>query len=181
MNGVFTYVRRHHLALLALFVALGGTAAAATTLVPRNSVGTRQVINGSLQKADLSKKAVKQLKGNRGAPGAPGLRGAQGPTGVAGAPATRLWAMVTSGGALSRGSGVVSVTHGSTGSYVVVFNQSVSACGSLAQLADTGTAAPTLGQVATGLRADNPNAVQVSTGSTSGAAANRSFMVAVFC
>ena len=89
--------------------------------------------------------------------------------------------MVTSGGVLSRGSGVVSVTPGSTGSYVVVFNQNVSACGYLAQLADTGTAAPTLGHAATGLRADNPNAVQVSTGSTSGAAANRSFMVAVFC
>jgi hypothetical protein len=171
-------VRRHHVALLALFVALGGTSIAATTLVPRNSVGSRQVINGSLQRADLSKRAVKLLKGNRGAPGAPGLRGAQGPTGAS---ATRLWAMVTSGGVLSRGSGVVSVTPGSTGSYVVVFNQNVSACGYLAQLADSGTGAPTLGQVATGLRADNANAVQVTTANTSGGAANRSFMVAVFC
>ena len=181
LRGVISYLRRHHLALLALFVALGGTAAATTALVPRNSVGTRQVINGSLQKADLSKKTVKLLKGNRGAPGAPGLRGAQGPTGLTGPPATRLWAMVTSAGALARGSGVVSVTPGSTGSYVVVFNQNVSACGYLAQLADTGTGAPALGQVATGLRSDNPNAVQVTTGSTTGGAANRSFMVAVFC
>ena len=180
-RGVATYVRRHHVALLALFVALGGTSIAATTLVPRNSVGSRQVINGSLQRADLSKHAVRLLRGNRGAPGAPGLRGAQGPTGAAGASATRLWAMVTSGGVLSRGSGVVSVTPGSTGSYVVVFNQDVSACGYLAQLADTGTGAPTLGQVATGRRADNANAVQVTTGNTSGAAANRSYMVAVFC
>ena len=177
-RGVATYVRRHHVALLALFVALGGTSIAATTLVPRNSVGSRQVINGSLQRADLSKHAVRLLRGNRGAPGAPGLRGAQGPTGSS---ATRLWAMVTSGGVLSRGSGVVSVTPGSTGSYVVVFNQDVSACGYLAQLADTGTGAPTLGQVATGRRADNANAVQVTTGNTSGAAANRSYMVAVFC
>ena len=164
--------------MLALFVALGGTSIAATALVPRNSVGSRQVIDGSLQRADLSKRAVKLLKGNRGAPGAPGLRGAQGPTGAS---ATRLWAMVTSGGVLSRGSGVVSVTPGSTGSYVVVFNQNVSACGYLAQLADTGTGAPTLGQVGTGLRADNANAVQVTTANTSGGAANRSFMVAVFC
>jgi hypothetical protein len=181
LRGVLSYLHRHHLALLALFVALGGTAAAATALVPRNSVGTRQVINGSLQKADLSKRAVKQLKGNRGAPGAAGLRGAQGPTGPTGPPATRLWAMVTSAGALSRGSGVVSVTPGSTGSYIVVFNQNVSACGYLAQLADTGTGTPTLGQVATGLRFDNPNAVQVTTGGTGGGAANKSFMVAVYC
>ena len=89
--------------------------------------------------------------------------------------------MVTAAGAIARGSGVVSVTPGATGSYVVVFNQNVSACGYLAQLADPGTAAPTLGQIATALRSDNPDAVQVSTGSTTGAAANRPFMVAVFC
>jgi hypothetical protein len=180
-RGVVTYLRRHHLALLALFVALGGTSIAATTLVPRNSVGTRQVINGSLQRADLSKKAVKLLKGNRGAPGAPGLRGAQGPTGLAGVPATKLWAMVNSGATLARGSGVVSVTPGSSGNYIVVFNQNVSACGYLAQVADTGTGAPALGQAATALRFDNPNAVQVITGSSAGVVANRSFMLAVFC
>ena len=178
---VLRYVGRHHLALLALFVALGGTAVAATALVPRNSVGTRQVIDGSLQKADLSKKTVKLLKGNRGAPGAPGLRGPQGPTGATGPPATRLWAMVTSAGAIARGSGVVSVTPGSTGSYVVVFNQNVSACGYLAQLADPGTSVPLLGQITTNLRFDNPSAVQVTTGNTSGGAAARPFMVAVFC
>jgi len=181
LRGVLSYLRRHHVALLALFVALGGTAAAATALVPWNSVGTRQVINGSLQKADLSKKTVKLLKGNRGAPGAPGLRGAQGPTGVAGAPATRLWAMVTSAGVLSRGSGVVSVTPGATGSYVVVFDQNLSACGYLAQIADPGTSTPSLGQIATSLRFDNASAVQVTTANTSGAPAARPFTVAVFC
>jgi hypothetical protein len=40
-------MRRHHLALVALFIALGGgTAYAATTLAPKNSVGSSQVING---------------------------------------------------------------------------------------------------------------------------------------
>jgi hypothetical protein len=76
---------------------------------------------------------------------------------------------------------VVSVTPGSLGNFTVVFNQNISGCGYLAQLADTGTAAPALGQVATALRGDNPNAVQVTTGTSSGAAANRSFMVGVFC
>jgi hypothetical protein len=48
-------MRRHHLALLALFVALGGTSVAASNaLAPRNSVGSAQVINGSLAKADLA-------------------------------------------------------------------------------------------------------------------------------
>ena len=41
--------------MLALFVALpSGSYAAATALAPRNSVGSAQVINGSLKKADLS-------------------------------------------------------------------------------------------------------------------------------
>ena len=39
--------------LVALFVALGGTGYAAFA-VPRNSVGSAQVIKGSLQKGDLS-------------------------------------------------------------------------------------------------------------------------------
>ena len=87
MQAFLGYVRRHHMGLLALFVALGGTAAAASnTLLPRNSVGSKQVINGSLAKADLSGKAVKALKGNKGAQGAPGVQGAAGPPGAQGPP-----------------------------------------------------------------------------------------------
>ena len=42
-----SYVKRHHLALFALFFALGGTSfAAGNALLARNSVGTAQVING---------------------------------------------------------------------------------------------------------------------------------------
>jgi hypothetical protein len=82
-----TYLRRHHVALFALFFALGGTSlAAATALLPANSVGTRQVINGSLQITDLSKSARTALKGNRGAEGSPGASGAPGAPGAQGAP-----------------------------------------------------------------------------------------------
>jgi hypothetical protein len=76
--------RRNTVALLAVLVALSGTSyaahAAATKLLPKNSVGSAQVINGSLQKVDLSKKAFAALKGARGA------RGIQGPAGPAGLP-----------------------------------------------------------------------------------------------
>jgi hypothetical protein len=42
------------LAAAALFVALGGTSVAAVSaLAPKNSVGSAQVVNGSLQKKDL--------------------------------------------------------------------------------------------------------------------------------
>ena len=60
-------------------VALSSTSFAATTkLLPRNSVGTRQVINGSLQRVDLSTRAVKALRGRRGPVGPVGRQGPAG-------------------------------------------------------------------------------------------------------
>ena len=74
------------ISLVALFIALGGTGyAAVSKLLPQNSVGTKQVINGSLQTADLSKKARAALKGNRGARGPAGAAGAAGAAGPVGA------------------------------------------------------------------------------------------------
>ena len=73
------------ISLVALFVALGGTGySAVSKLAPKNSVGSAQVVNGSLQAGDLSKKARAALKGNRGPAGAPGAAGPQGATGPAG-------------------------------------------------------------------------------------------------
>jgi hypothetical protein len=47
------------MALVALFVALGGTSlAAVSVLVPKNSVGSAQVIDRSLQSQDLSRKTI---------------------------------------------------------------------------------------------------------------------------
>jgi hypothetical protein len=81
-NRIFEYLGRHHVALLALFLALGGTSyAAATKLLPKNSVGSTQVINRSLQKGDLSTKAIASLRGLRGAPGP---QGPVGPGGIQG-------------------------------------------------------------------------------------------------
>ena len=70
-------------ALLALFVALAGSGYAAVKL-PRNSVGSKQVINGSLQTLDLSKPARAALKGNRGPRGLQGAQGLAGATGAKG-------------------------------------------------------------------------------------------------
>jgi hypothetical protein len=75
-------LRRNTIALLALFVSLGGTTyAASSALIGRNTVASPQVVNGSLQTFDLSKKARTTLKGNRGLRG---LRGAKGDTGARG-------------------------------------------------------------------------------------------------
>jgi len=85
LRRIGAYVGRHHLGLLALFVALGGTSYAATSLGPRNSVGSAQVVNGSLQSVDLSAKARKALKGRRGLRGVAGQQGVPGATGPSGA------------------------------------------------------------------------------------------------
>lgn len=81
------------IATTALFIALGGTAWAATAL-PRNSVGDRQIRTGavrssevrdrSLQLRDISRRARAALRGARGPAGPPGPAGGAGPGGAAG-------------------------------------------------------------------------------------------------
>lgn len=63
---------------LALFVALGGSAYAATQL-PKDSVGTKQLKDGAVTKAKLAAGAL-------GVPGPTGKQGIAGPQGTPGAP-----------------------------------------------------------------------------------------------
>src|SRR6476659_8453574 len=89
LASVLRHLRGNLVAYLALLFALSSTSyAAADKLLPANSVGTKQVINGSLQRADLSKKTIARLRGREGERGPMGLRGpsgATGPQGIAGA------------------------------------------------------------------------------------------------
>jgi hypothetical protein len=97
-SAVRSYVARHHVAMLALFVALGGTSVAAARL-PARSVGTKQikagaitgskiagnaitsakVKNGSLKAADFASGQIpagpQGAAGHDGAPGSPGVSG----------------------------------------------------------------------------------------------------------
>jgi hypothetical protein len=130
-----SYINRHHLALFALFFALGGTSfAAGNALLPGNSVGTKQVINGSLQTNDLSNKARSALKGNRGLRGPAGARGAHGATGaqgVQGAPgqsATKLFVALDADGTLTKNSGATLATKAGTGVYRISFNTDITNC-----------------------------------------------------
>jgi hypothetical protein len=199
LRGIAAYVRRHHIALLALFFALGGTAfAAGNALLPKNSVGSAQVINGSLQKGDLSGRAVAALKGNRGLKGAQGTPGAAGPQGPAGqqgvqgvqgppgAAATNLWAVVDGAGttaALTRGSGVTNTEWIGTGEYRITFNRSMSNCTYLATLGSVATGFfTTPGEISTGQSGSDPNAVLIFTRNSAGTVVNDlDFHLAVFC
>lgn len=60
------YLRRHHIGLIALFVALGGTSYAATQLAP-NSVGTGQIRAGAVTAPKLSP-GLRRLLGHNGQP-----------------------------------------------------------------------------------------------------------------
>jgi hypothetical protein len=85
MKPLLRYVKQHHLGLIALFVALGGTSYAATQL-PKNSVGTTQikanavtapkVKDGSLSAADFKPGSLPA--GGQGPAGPAGLEGPQG-------------------------------------------------------------------------------------------------------
>lgn len=76
------YLRTNHLALLALFIALGGTSYATLTL-PANSVGTRQLKANAVTLAKIAPNVRAALNGQKGDTGA---RGPQGPPGSRGAP-----------------------------------------------------------------------------------------------
>lgn len=86
--SVSRHLRRNVVAYLALLFALSGTSyAAATKLLPANSVGTRQVINHSLRKIDFaSGQLPRGPRGFRGLTGAAGPAGPAGPVGQAGGP-----------------------------------------------------------------------------------------------
>ncbi|HEY7961192.1 MAG TPA: hypothetical protein VID29_04640 [Solirubrobacteraceae bacterium] len=70
---MLAYVRRHHMGLIALFVALGGVSYAATGL-PRNSVGSGQIQAGAVTAAKIRDGAITAEKLS------PGLRARLGVT-----------------------------------------------------------------------------------------------------
>jgi Collagen triple helix repeat (20 copies) len=142
VNQTSRHLRRNGVAYLALFFALCGTSyGAAASLLPKNSVSSAQVVNGSLQRVDLSAATLRALHGARGTRGAEGIQGPQGPPGergaqglqgaqgAQGAPGTaRAFGLVNDVGQLSRSTGVTNVDIPSVGVF----------CLTLAPRIDTG-------------------------------------------
>lgn len=102
-------------AVVALFVALGGTAYAAASL-PRNSVGTAQLKNAAVTKEKINKRTVAALKGRRGPMGVRGLQGIQGVQGKRGPSAAFAGSRP---GAAFTGTGSLGSLSVPAGSYVI--------------------------------------------------------------
>ncbi len=119
-------------ATLALFLALGGAAYAATRL-PRNSVGSAQLKKGAVTASKIAKGTRKQLRGERGPAGAQGqvgktgARGAKGATGAAGAAGGNgpAYEVFGSGKAIATSGGAVLATNLAAGAYVVTADLTV--------------------------------------------------------
>jgi hypothetical protein len=105
--------------VLAFIALAGGTAFAATEMLPKNSVGTKQLAKEAVTPAKLSKASKATLKGPAGAQGATGATGAQGPKGDIGltgaAGSAKAWAEISSTGVVVRSSPGLTVKHEAAG------------------------------------------------------------------
>ena len=184
-----TYLRRHHVALLALFLAVGGTSYAAAKL-PTNSVATKQIKNGQVKSADLGKSSITSPKVKDGSllardfafgqlPAGPaGPQGEQGKSGLDGAPATKLFVSSDESGNVRASSGLttegqVSVTPGT---YVMQFDRDVTKCARVATI-DGGQAA----FITTRQQGANSVRVDITSPQSPGILQGQSFSLAIFC
>jgi hypothetical protein len=116
-------------ALIALFVALGGGAYAAFKL-PKNSVGTKQIKRHAVTPPKLSKKTIKQLAGKQGPPGLPGAAGEPGAPG----PGAKLLALDVPPGAATY------TALGPAGAYTLLVRCTAASTNVTADLAVAGPA-----------------------------------------
>ena len=126
------------IALLALFVACGGTAVAATSYI-----NGKQIKNHSIAAKKLTRGAIHQLRGRQGPAGVPGKTGATGPagapgnTGPSGVVAIASWAGFDTG---VPAHSTAFTFDGPTTTVTTNGSQRVTASGSITLQTNTGTA-----------------------------------------
>jgi hypothetical protein len=162
-------------AMIALFVALGGAGYAAV-VIPRNSVTTLQVKDRSLLAKDF--KSGQIPRGPAGAAGAAGPAGPAGPTGPAGA--AKAYARVLSGGDVddprARGITDAGVSKPAAGVYCIDIEGG--AVNVVATLDSGGASGEIRGST---LLTDCPSGkeIEIRTADSAGVAADRAFYVLV--
>lgn len=165
-------------ALVALFVALGGSAYAAIVITGKNirnsTVEGADIKNGALASRDIKPNSIggvaileSRLKTVPGAAQADGIS---------------RFAVVSGAGTLARGRNVASVARTGPGRYQVIFDRDVRGCAYLATIGDTSAAAPPQNsEITTTSLSSNANGVSVRTENSGGGAVDRPFHLIVPC
>ena len=161
-------------ALVALFVALGGSAYALV-------ITGASIRNGSVTGADIRNRS---LTGSDVALNRIGGRAIKESTlgtvpGAALADGLTRYAVVTGAGVVARSRGVSSAARTGQGRYQVIFDRDVRNCAYLATIGDAGAASPGQGDIATRSLGSNVNGIVVLTDNPNGNPADRPFHVVV--
>jgi hypothetical protein len=169
-------------AMVVAFIALvAATAPTAAALTGTNIVSSNDIINGAVKKQDAGRDSIGTNEAREDNDDGGGFTGQQINEAtldtVPRSASLATHALVNgTNGAFVRGRGVRSTRKTGTGSYEVLFEREVGNCTYAATL-DGNAAGQVSAQAATG----NANGVNVSTFDPTGAAADRSFHLAVNC
>jgi hypothetical protein len=169
-------------ALIALFVSLGGSAYAVAT------IGSDDIINGSIRNRDFKDGTLRGQEAKREGFGGGAIKESsldatrikQVPSSVIADGVTRH-AVISNVGATVRSRGTTSSSQTATGDYQVIFDRDVRGCVYSATLGDESAAGPGNGQISVTSVATNVNGVRVRTRDSAGELANRSFHLIVSC
>jgi len=163
-------------ALIALFMALGGSAYALV-------ITGASIKNGTVRGADIKNRSLtgSDVAGNR--LGGKSIKESSLGTvpGASVADGMARFAVVGANGVLARSRGVSTVARTSEGRYQVVFTRDVRGCAFFAVIGDIGAAAPPQGEIATSAVASNVQAVAVRTEGSGGNPGDRPFHLIVPC
>jgi hypothetical protein len=169
-------------ALIALFVSLGGSAYAVAT------IGSDDIINGSIRNRDFKDGTLRGQEAKREGFGGGAIKESsldatrikQVPSSVIADGVTRH-AVISNVGATVRSRGTTSSSQTGPGQYQVIFDRDVRNCVYTATLGDESAAGPGNGQISVTSAAANVNGVRVVTRDSAGEFANRSFHLIVSC
>jgi hypothetical protein len=167
-------------ALIALFVAMGGVSYGVATgyinsrEIKNNTIRSKDVRNGTLTARDVKRDAFGGTSVNEGALGTV-------PSSATTFGAAR-YAVVNGGGQLVRGRDVSSAARTSEGRYQVIFNGDLRNCAYFATIGDASAAAPPQNsQIGVSSLGSNVNGVAVRTENGAGAEQNHPFHLIVMC
>jgi hypothetical protein len=166
-------------ALIALFVSLGGSAYAVAT------IGSDDIINGSIRNRDFKDGTLRGQEAKRDGFGGGAIKEstlAQVPSaGFAGVADGVRHAVISNTGGTVRARGVTSSARVGAGVYEVIFDRDVRGCVYAATLGDESAAGPGNGQISVTSAASNVNGVRVRTRNSQGNDDDRSFHLIVSC